>query len=116
VCPTGWHVPSDGEWIMLANYLGGESVAGGKMKSSSLQYWLNPNAYATNESGFSGLPAGYRGFNGSYLNKGIDAFWWSFTENDIYSAWFRTLTYVNGIASRGSFTKQFGASVRCLRD
>ena len=56
VCPTGWHEPTDAEWTTLTDYLGGEEVAGGKMKSAGTQYWIGPNTDATNESGFSGLP------------------------------------------------------------
>jgi uncharacterized protein (TIGR02145 family) len=58
VCPTGWHEPTDGEWTTLTDYLGGAAVAGGKMKTTGLQYWISPNTDATNESGFSGLPGG----------------------------------------------------------
>ena len=72
VCPTGWHEPTDGEWTMLTDYLGGEAVAGGKMKSTFTQYWLYLNQYATNESGFSALPGGYSGNSGFvFVGNGV---------------------------------------------
>jgi uncharacterized protein (TIGR02145 family) len=124
VCPTGWHVPTDDEWSVLINYLdpnadGGNNypnIAGGKLKSTGLQYWLSPNQDATNESGFSGLPAGYRSDNGSFSSIGYDGVWWSSTEYGTDYAWYRNLNYGGGDADRGDNDKGFGFSVRCLRD
>jgi uncharacterized protein (TIGR02145 family) len=117
VCPTGWHMPTDSEWTVLTDYLGGESVAGGKMKSTGTQYWNSPNAGATNESGFSGLPGGYRDFDGGYFNLlGDLGFWWSTSEIDQLRAWGRTLRVDNAIVERGPQLKKFGLSVRCVRD
>lgn len=65
-CPTGWHVPTGAEWTTLTNFLGGDGEAGRKMKSMGTTYWQSPNTGATNESGFSALPGGYRGFNSSF--------------------------------------------------
>ena len=118
LCPTGWSVPTDAEWTILTNYLGGESVAGVKMKSISNAYWNNPNTGATNESGFSALPGGYRNNVGSFGNG--SAFFWSATEYDVSIAWFRGLVYHNDYVNRSnfffSFSKSVGASVRCLKD
>jgi uncharacterized protein (TIGR02145 family) len=117
VCPTGWHEPTDGEWTTLTNYLGGESVAGGKMKSTGLQYWISPNTEATNESGFSGLPGGYRSYaDGSYNSIGSYGFWWSSSEYQVNLAWTRYLYFDFGNANQFNNTKQDGFSVRCLRD
>jgi len=116
VCPTGWHVPSDAEWTILSDYLGGESLAGGKMKSTGTQYWQSPNQDATNESGFSGLPGGFRDSNGSFYYIGSLGGWWSSTEYDTFSAWLRRLIYSNGTVYRNDFYLQNGFSVRCLRD
>jgi uncharacterized protein (TIGR02145 family) len=69
LCPTGWHVSSDAEWTTLADFLGGLSMAGGKMKESGTTHWLSPNTGASNESGFSGLPGGFRGY-GSFNDIG----------------------------------------------
>jgi len=116
VCPTGWHVPSDAEWTVLSDYLGGGAVAGGKMKSTGTAYWLNPNTGATNESGFSGLPGGSRASNGTFGNVGNYGYWWSSTENDTVNVWFRYLFYVSGVVYRLNNSKSIGFSVRCLRD
>jgi len=87
LCPTGWHVPSDDEWTTLTTYLGGEGVAGGKMKAAIL--WNSPNTGATNTSGFSALPGGYRN-SGDYFYAGW-GLWWSSTEFSSSSAWLRIL-------------------------
>lgn len=113
ICPCEYHVPTDAEWTILTDYLGGETVAGGKMKSTGTQYWLSPNTDATNESGFSGLPGGFRNFDGAFSNVGNYGYWWSSTGNGTDGAWFRYLT-----DDFGSFSgsKGLGLSVRCLRD
>jgi uncharacterized protein (TIGR02145 family) len=116
LCPTGWHVPTDGEWTTLENFLGGRNVAGGKMKK--MLDWQSPNIEATNESGFSGLPGGYRGGNGGgYGGIGISGGWWSSTEISSTNAWYRFLSYNYGYSSRNDgYGKLYGFSVRCLRD
>jgi uncharacterized protein (TIGR02145 family) len=112
LCPAGWHVPADGEWTTLENYLGGSSVAGGKMKAVS-SLWINPNTGATNESGFSGLPGGYRE-NVSFLGLGEVGVWWSSSESSSSVAGIR---YLNSFSSgQESFMKTYGFSVRCLKD
>jgi uncharacterized protein (TIGR02145 family) len=116
VCPVGWHVPTDAEYTLLTDYLGGESVAGGKMKSTGTQYWQSPNTAATNESGFSGLPGGGRNINGTFLDVSNTGYWWSSTENGTNSAWYRELSYGYGNVGRGNLGKANGFSVRCLRD
>jgi uncharacterized protein (TIGR02145 family) len=114
VCPTGWHVPSDGEWTVLTDYLGIE--AGGKMKSVGLNYWLQPNFNATNESGFSGLPGGLVWSSSAFSAAGDEGLWWSSSEYGIDSAWFRYLNYSYSSVSIYYDSKQNGFSVRCLRD
>jgi uncharacterized protein (TIGR02145 family) len=120
VCPTGWHVPSDAEWTGLSDYLGGEAVAGGKMKSMGTQYWQSPNTNATNESGFSGLPGGFRpnsGNSGTFLTIGDYGYWWSSTELVTSNAWYRFLGYNGGGVARSyNYDEADGFSVRCLRD
>jgi uncharacterized protein (TIGR02145 family) len=119
LAPYGWHIPTDEEWTTLTNYLGGEDVAGGKMKSTGTAYWNSPNTDATNESGFSALPGGFRNNDGSFNFISYSAFFWSATEFDNYDAWFRKLYYYYGYVIRynyGSYSKSVGASVRCLRD
>ena len=116
VCPTGWHVPTDSEYTLLTDYLGGEPVAGGKMKRTGTQYWISPNTDATNESSFSGLPCGGRNSNGSFNGIGVNGYWWSSTENGTISAWFRYLDYSFGSVSRDTNGKRNGFSVRCINN
>ncbi|MBU6159398.1 MAG: hypothetical protein KGP35_10285 [Bacteroidetes bacterium] len=116
VCPTGWHMPTDAEWTTLTTFLGGESVAGGKMKSTGTQYWRSPNTGATNSSGWSGFPGGGRLNNGSFFTIGSNGLWWSSTELNTNYAWYRYLSYGNGGVSRNYYNKAYGSSVRCLRD
>jgi uncharacterized protein (TIGR02145 family) len=113
LCPTGWHVPTDAEWTTLENYLGGTSVAGGKLKSTS-SLWASPNTGATNESGFSGLPGGNRSGTGTYLNIGNYGYWWSSTGGAV--VWCRDLRYSSGTSTRNNLEERRGLSVRCLRD
>jgi uncharacterized protein (TIGR02145 family) len=116
VCPTGWHVPTDGEWTTLTTYLGGETVAGGKMKEAGLAHWDTPNTGATNESGFAGLPGGDRYYDGTFGFIGGYGYWWSSTEDDTTYAWNRALNGYYGYVDRTSNGKGSGFSVRCLRD
>jgi uncharacterized protein (TIGR02145 family) len=116
VCPTGWHVPTDGEWTTLTDALGGIGVAGGKMKEAGFDHWVSPNTDATNESGFAGLPGGLRNSFGTFFNVGNDGNWWSSTEDDTPSAWYRYLSYYYGNVYRYGYSKGSGFSVRCLRD
>ena len=116
LAPQGWHVPSDTEWTTLTTFLGGESVAGGKMKATGTSLWSSPNTAATNESGFSGLPGGYRNNGGTFSAVGIYGIWWSSSEGGTAGAWNRFLSYNEGVASRGYYFKNYGVPVRCLRD
>ncbi|MBA7544886.1 hypothetical protein ES705_37247 [subsurface metagenome] len=79
LCPTGWHVPTDAEWTTLTDYLGGASVAGGKLKETGTAHWSYPNTGATNESGFTALPGGGRSLNGTFGYVGSSGGWWSST-------------------------------------
>ena len=105
VCPTGWHVPSDAEWTVLTGYLGGESVAGGKMKEVGTTNWISPNTDASNTSLFTGLPGGYRNDNGGYNGSGSYGNWWSSSENNTNNAWNRNLNNNNGNANRNNNNK-----------
>jgi uncharacterized protein (TIGR02145 family) len=116
VCPTGWHVPTDAEWTVLTDYLGGISIAGGKLKEVGTTNWNSPNTSATNTSLFTGLPVGTRDYDGDYSTIGDYGSWWGSTEDDTGSAWGRGLSYYYGDAYRDSDGKRNGFSVRCLRD
>ncbi|OFX33335.1 MAG: hypothetical protein A2X08_15045 [Bacteroidetes bacterium GWA2_32_17] len=109
ICPTGWHIPTDAEWTTLTTYLGGENVAGGKLSTD----W---NIIGTNESGFTALPGGHRSINGSFYDKGYDAYWWSSTEEGTGDAWYRLVHYYNSHAGRNNNGKPTGFSVRCVRN
>ena len=116
LAPQGWHVPSDAEWTTLTDFLGGGQVAGGKMKSTGTSLWLSPNTAATNESGFTGLPASYRNLFGIFNVIGDGCFWWSSSEFNTTDAWPRGLYYGDGVAYRDANNKRYGFSIRCLRD
>jgi uncharacterized protein (TIGR02145 family) len=122
LCPAGWHVPSDAEWTTLENFLGGASVAGGKMKSTGTieggtGLWYSPNQDATNSSGFTAFPGGYRYFDGTFFNIGNYGYWWSSTEYPSSTAWYRPLYYNTAGSYRYNYYfKAGGFSVRCLRD
>ena len=116
LAPTGWHVPSDDEWTALTTFLGGESLAGDKMKETGTAHWNSANQGATNSSGFTALPGGCRGDLFAFI--GSHAFWWSSSEYNTTSAWPRSLNSVNGNTERSQVDvgNSFGLSVRCLRD
>jgi uncharacterized protein (TIGR02145 family) len=123
LCPTGWHVPSDAEWTTLSTYIvesffGGFDMGGGglgrSMKETGTTHWASPNEGATNKSGFSGLPGGYR-FEWGDIEIGYSGYWWSSTEDSSITAWNRYIS-VYATLNRDSFNKRTGFSVRCLRD
>jgi len=117
LAPAGWHVPSDAEWTLLTTCLGGESLAGGKMKSTGTTLWYSPNTGATNESGFTGLPGGYRyGDDGTFNSVGVLGYWWSSAEGTTTDPWTRFLDYGGSNATRSYGPADYGFSVRCLRD
>jgi uncharacterized protein (TIGR02145 family) len=116
ICPTGWHVSTDDEWTVLITYLGGESVAGGKIKETGTSHWNSPNTGATNSSGFTGLPGGTRLTNGVLDNLGNYGYFWSSTENSTTNAWLRYLFYSDGSAGSYNDQKGYGFSVRCVGD
>jgi uncharacterized protein (TIGR02145 family) len=126
LCPTGWHVPSDAEWTLLIDYLGGDATSnppvagdpfvGIKMKSTGTQYWENLNL-GTNESGFSGLPSGKRDTGDSFDGIGGVAYWWSSSAPaNISGAWGRQIIGVNNYVYRLYHGKEKGLAVRCLKD
>ena len=114
LCPTDWHVPTDEEWTALTTELGGESVAGNKMKSSSTD---SPSWDGNNSSGFSALPGGLRSNgSGSFFNEGNFGYWWSASPFGSSSAWYRLLFSASDNVDRSSNYLRLGFSVRCLRD
>ncbi len=116
LAPTGWHVPTDAEWTTLINCLGGEAVAGGKMKETGTTHWRSPNTDATNSSGFTGLPGGLRYSGRAFTDIGFFGSWWSSSEFNTTEAWYRTMGYFGAGAYIDEEYKTFGFSVRCVRD
>jgi uncharacterized protein (TIGR02145 family) len=117
VCPTGWRVPTDSEWAILTDYLGGDNVAGGKMKEAGLLSWKDhPNIVATNSSLFTALPGGYRYENNFSDILGQIGYWWSSSEYDAGKAKSFTLYYNSNSSSRYYNNKGHGLSIRCIKD
>jgi len=118
LAPIGWHIPSDEEWTSLSDYLGGTSVAGGKLKETSTKYWGFLNLVTKNETDFAALPGGFRDCNGFYMFMSDKGIWWSSSERDTSFAWDRFMEgnsyalfrYYLGSKKRG------GYSVRCIKD
>ncbi len=117
ICPPGWHIPSNAEWDIIVNYLGGSTVAGGKMKEADYEHWVPPNTDATNSSGFTALPGGrYRFFFG-YAALGEMENIWSCTEYNEQFVKYLALNYNSAIAHRSTDNKvNIGLSARCLKD
>lgn len=115
LCPSGWHVPSDGQWTILSTYLGGESAAGDKMKEEGATHWKNFNNASTNVSGFTALPGGGR-VGGSFSSIEESGAWWSSIESDTDYAWCRELDDNVVELLRGGLAKNMGFSVRCIKN
>jgi uncharacterized protein (TIGR02145 family) len=127
IAPEGWRVPSDEEWKQLEMYLGMSQAQadstggrgtdeGGKLKDTGTAHWTSPNTGATNETGFTALPGGYRHDYGTFYDLGYYAYFWSSTEFSSFSAWYRYLHYYDSRVRRLYLIKQVGFSVRCVRD
>jgi uncharacterized protein (TIGR02145 family) len=119
ICPKGWHMPSDSEWMELVTYLGGIRVAGGKMKEAGTKYWTEPNEGATDESGFTALPGGLRGNGGAFWNEdveaGIGGCWSSTVEGNNTYSWMVHYSDAKIMRSQ-SHSNANGLSIRCIKD
>ncbi len=117
ICPNGWHLPSDSEWDEMIMLLGDYQIAGGEMKEKGNEHWNSPNTGATNSSGFTGLPGGYRvHFNGSFLSSGFTGFYWTSTVSNTNRAHGKFLHYNSTEISSDTSKKLNGFSVRCIKD
>ena len=127
VCPSGWHVPNEADWNQLIDYLEGSSTngnvlgiqslqVGGKMKMVGSSAWQSPNTGASNQSGFTGVPSGFRNNFGGFGSLDQVSYWWSQTSNTASNAWYRKVNYDNAYIERGSIIKSFGFPVRCVQD
>jgi uncharacterized protein (TIGR02145 family) len=117
LAPTGWRVPTDEDWTILSAYLGGQDVAGGKLKETTTTHWLSPNTQATNEIGFTAVPGGSLVYPPiSYRYIGDSGYWWTSSNDAEYAscAWIRSINYLYGSIQRASYGKQYGFSVRCV--
>ena len=117
-CPEGWHLPSDAEWTTLSDYLGGEEVAGGKMKETGTSHWASPNEGANNESGFTALPGGYNSRDGNFVRIGTRGLFWGSTkyDDDYWDFfWFCSLVDISSSLIKSLDSKDTGLSVRCVK-
>jgi uncharacterized protein (TIGR02145 family) len=117
ICPTGWHIPNQQEWMILINYLGGYKIAGGKLKETGDDWWYSPNTGADNSSGFSALPSGDRDLNGYFKVIGGTTRWWSSTiKLDTDSIFTPSLNYDDGVVHLLNTDPKRGFSIRCIKD
>ncbi len=119
VCPSGWHVPTEEEWLKLSDYLGGEDVAGASLYNSNSQHWRFANQESNNSSGFAGLPGGVRthiasDVDDSFGSIGVWGNWWSATEEDDYTALNWSLTVSTYLLAMPENEKKMGLSIRCV--
>jgi uncharacterized protein (TIGR02145 family) len=124
LCPKGWHVPSDKEWQVLIDYLGGEGIAGGKMKETGNTHWVDfSKGGATNAFSFTALPGGSReyitlvnGSSGVFDWLGMKGYFWSSTDWGDKYPWFRELQTGNPSVNRNHYNARCGFSIRCIKD
>ena len=115
VCPTNWHLPSDIEWTILISHLGGASVAGGKLKETGTSHWNSISPEATNESGFTALPGGFRD-DWAFMGNGVLGHWWSSSEENTSNALYKRVDSEFSIVYSMNSIKKWGHSVRCIKD
>ena len=117
ICPSGWHIAKNEEWNVLIDYLGGKLTAGGRMKEAGIMHWAPPNTGATNSSGFTALPGGYRSSNGgTTCNLNHECKLWTSTEDNEIEALRQVLHYSHKYVLPSIYLKTHGLSVRCLKD
>lgn len=116
IAPVGWHVPSNTEWDLMINLIGGKTVAGGKLKETGSAHWQSPNMGATNETGFTALPGGCRDDQGVFTGINEGGTWWMSTTSGTYLAWFCQMNKDDATFFSIAWLNGFGFSVRCLRD
>ena len=119
LCPSGWHIPNNTEWTTLTDYLGGQSIAGGKLKETGTAHWTTPNTGATDEVYFTGLPAGARGGAGEFNIIGSYGYWWTSVAHSVdpLYAWGFVLQYNSAAVIRADYYyKRDGFSIRCIKN
>jgi uncharacterized protein (TIGR02145 family) len=115
LCPIDWYIPSDAEWTAFTDFMAGEIIAGGRLKEIGTAHWLTPNTGATNDNGFTALPGGSRDNIGNFNNIVQDGNWWSSSEYDANSSWYRNMNYNVSSIDRNYYSKAKGLSVRCIK-
>ena len=116
ICPAEWHIPGHVELITLTDFLGGEHLAGAKLKEKGFVHWRRPNTGATNETGFTALPAGFRSYEAVFYDLGYYGFWWCSSKGSEGGAWGYGMYYFYGDVNMDSSEKTNGFSVRCIKD
>jgi uncharacterized protein (TIGR02145 family) len=116
ICPTGWHIPNNEDFNKLKETLGDSISAGGKLKETGILKWKSPNSGASNNSGFQAVPSGFRYFDGSYAAFSLFTAFWVQEEPDIDSKNYFSLSYNDSKIKYGQVSKNFGFSVRCIKD
>ena len=113
LCPDGWRVPTDKDWTDLTDFLGGSGEAGGKLKEATYMHWTSPNAGASNSSGFTALPGGYRyDYSGAYNAVQRYGYWWTSSSSGVG----RSLYYSHAEINKININKRTGAYVRCIKE
>jgi uncharacterized protein (TIGR02145 family) len=113
-CPKGWHLPTDAEWTTLTKFVGSENIAGGILKITTI--WGRPNSGATNEVGFTALPGGCRNYDKTFEKLGDYGYWWTSTDINVSNAWYRNMSYGYSSVNRSLTSKDYGYSIRCVKD
>ena len=119
VCPEGWHLPTEQEWQEFVTYLGGDRIASEKMREQGFKHWIDGYYYrpiATNASDFTARPGGQRNDKGKFITIGTYALWWSSTQKDDFNALYYWLGYMGDYLNKDIQKKNFGLSVRCVKD
>jgi len=116
VCPTGWRVPTNSDWNNLIGYLGGNFLAGGALKEKGTTNWTSPNIGATNRSGFTGRGTGYRSLNGAYSIDKTITYFWSLSNFNTAQGWWYSINYYDAGVDSGYDDKNYGQSLRCIKD
>ena len=116
LAPLGWHVATNAEWTTLVNYFQGAEIAGAFCKEAGTTHWAAPNTGATDSSGFTGLPGGYRKYKGTFHDIHQLGYWWTSSEETTYSGPFRFMSHNYAYIGMIYNTKKTGFSVRCIKD
>ncbi|HXB43206.1 MAG TPA: fibrobacter succinogenes major paralogous domain-containing protein [Puia sp.] len=115
IAPAGWRVATDVDWSILISFLGGEAVAGAKLKETGTTHWVSPNTGATDSVGFAALPGGYRGYQGEYDFIGTRGYWWTSSRALLTNLWYLLLYNDDSKVLLDNFGPNIGISVRCVK-